>query len=180
MFDDEHDVVVETHVQHTVGLIEYQVFQSAQFHVPHFDVRHHLARCTDHQVGPLAERLLLLHKGIAITAAIYRDRAYRCEIGKTFQVLCDLDGQFPRGHHHQRIIGVILVRRTDDLMNQRQQKGGCFTGTRLGRSDHILALHHQGNHLFLYRRGVFITGSVDAFHQAWVETEFCKFQAVVF
>ena len=75
VLDNLHDVVVKTHVEHTVGLVEDKEGDLAEVDIAHLQVCQQASRGGYHHVGAELEAALLLSKGLAVGAAVDGDRA---------------------------------------------------------------------------------------------------------
>ena len=75
VLDNLHDVVVKTHVEHTVGLVEDKEGDLAEVDIAHLQVCQQASRGGYHHVGAELEAALLLGKGLAVGAAVDGDRA---------------------------------------------------------------------------------------------------------
>ena len=137
--NDLHDIIIEAHVQHTVGLVEDEVLEPLELDIAHVEMGDHPAGRTNDYIGPPRQGLLFGGKVAAITAAINGYRTDIRKIRQPFHVLCDLDGQFPRGDDHQCVDGIIGTG-VQQLIDNGQQEGGRFTGAGLRGGNNILSV----------------------------------------
>ena len=126
---DRFHVVDEAHAQHFVGFVQYQRLEAVQLQCALAEVIQHSARGAHDHLGTAAQALDLREK---VLAAIDRQNVEVAELagigGKRFG---HLDGQFPRGCQNQDL---WFHNRRVYPAQQRQRKGGGFTGTRLGNA----------------------------------------------
>src|SRR6185312_1883531 len=99
----------------------------------------HPARGTDDDVRAARKRLLFGGETTAIPAAVYRNGADRGEIGKSFEVLSDLDSKLARRNDHQGGDGVVVTR-SDQPVDDWQQKSGGLTRPRLRGGNDVFSL----------------------------------------
>src|SRR5690554_6323273 len=85
-----HNVVVKTHVEHAIGFIQNQVFQTGELKIVHRQMLQQSPRCGYHHVGSADERLLLLVPQARIVAAINGDGGQGQKVGKALQLLVNL------------------------------------------------------------------------------------------
>jgi len=142
----------------------------------HIDVGDEFTRGTHNDIRPLRQGDLFLYESIAIAPAVNGDRAEVREIGESVEVPADLYGEFPGRDDDQRIDVVVRTAALDEPLEDRQEKGACFAGTRLCGGDDVPAGEDQGDDLFLHRRGIFPSAGVDAFLQGFVKLEFSELQ----
>ena len=77
---DSHDVVIESHVEHAVGLVEYEETDTAEIDVAHTYMTEKTSRrCNDH-VGTHSQTAHLLVVARTVVAAIYSHTADAIEI----------------------------------------------------------------------------------------------------
>ena len=94
MRGDFHDVVRESHVEHTVGLIEYEKAHLAQIDVAQTDVRDETSRRGDDHVDTRLHALQFLVVAVAVVAAVDCHAAHaRRVVGKALHGLVDLLGE---------------------------------------------------------------------------------------
>ena len=108
-FGNLHDVVVEAHIEHTVGLIENEERHTRQVHVAHLQVGQQSARCGNHHVSSQRQSAFLLFKEYAVVSAIDSHAAYRHEVGKALHLLVNLLRQLACGCHDDAVDGIFGV-----------------------------------------------------------------------
>ena len=74
------NIVGESHVEHTVGFVEHEIFHMAEVDISHFHVCHKPARSSYHHIGPAAQSLLLAREVLAVAAAVDSHAADRQEV----------------------------------------------------------------------------------------------------
>src|SRR5690606_13012034 len=97
MRQDTQYVVMETHVEHPVGFVEYQMLQVCQVKGSGLQQRNESSRRCHDDVGSRFQCFALLIPHGAVTATINRNGTYATEISETFNLLIDLLCKFPRG-----------------------------------------------------------------------------------
>ena len=174
---DLHDIVIKPHVQHPIGFVQDEVLQSGYLYIAHIEVGDHAAGCADNDIGPLGQGLFLIREIAAVAASIYGDGADGRKIGEALQVLGDLDSQFARGDDDEGI-HLVLGPGGQQPMNDGEKEGGSLTGAGLCGCYDIFAGKNEGDHLFLYRSGVFITGSIYTLQKGFIQAKFLKCQVL--
>ncbi len=109
---------------------------------------HYATRCTDYDLDALFQRADLAFDGIAAINGL--DPHAALVLGQATDFLRNLHGQFTRGAKHQYLHRIAAG---VDHLQGGNAKGGSFTRTRLGLSDHVVTFHHGRNGLGLNRRG---------------------------
>ena len=71
-----------------------------------FDMRQQTSGGSDHDIGPHFHPSLLLFPGNTVRASVDGNGGNRDKIGKTFDLLVDLLGQFACGSHDDGIDGI--------------------------------------------------------------------------
>ena len=87
-------------------------------------------------------------------AAVHGQHFYATHLaGIFFKRGSHLNGQLAGRHQNQRLRGVGF---DIQLAEQRQRKGGGFTGTGLRLANHVVAIKNDGDSLRLNRRRLFV------------------------
>ncbi len=125
---DLHYIVVETHVEHTVGLVEDKERHLRQIHITHAQMSEQTPRSGYHHIGAHLETALLTGKLLAVSAAVYGHTRYRQKIRKTLHLAVDLLRKLTRGSHHYAVYGIgriIALRQTADHRQQISRRLAC-------------------------------------------------------
>jgi hypothetical protein len=173
---DLYDVFEEAHVEHAVGLIEYEIAEVAELHIAHVEVRDHAAGGADDYIHAAGEGLALCSKGCAAGAAIH---FYKGDIGivrYAFEGLGYLHSELARGHNDHGIDGVGIVVVRNELVQQWQQEGCGFAGACLRGSNDVFAGNDSGYYGFLHGSGGIVAHGIYAIEQVVIKTKFCEFQ----
>ena len=131
------DVLDETHVEHLVGLVQYEVAHPIQSERTAPDVVEHTARGADDDVRAARQAAeLLAHGGPAVDG---RDRETAfAVVGE--ELLGRLQGQFARRHEDD---GLHALLRGAERLEDREPVGGGFSGSGLRLGDDIVALSEK-------------------------------------
>jgi len=163
--DQPADRADKSHVEHAIGFIEYQHFDAREVHELHLQVVEQTARCGDHNVDTLGERLDLR---LRADAAEDQDRALRYVAPVFLEGLGDLRGQLPGRHEHEHTRCARAPRcrlRRVQAMQQGQCEGGGLAGAGLCRRLQIASLEYDRNGALLDRRGHGVAGVADGAQQ---------------
>ena len=161
-FDDMADILIETHVQHLVSLIEDDLGHMGEVNAVVFVVIHQAARRRHHDLTPLCEAFgLFFHIGAAVYACDLHAR-HKGREGR--QLVGDLLGQLTGGGHDDRLRhfpGRV------DLLRHRDAEGAGLAGAGGSLGDNIPPRQHDGNRLFLnlshFRKAHLFHSLVDRF-----------------
>ncbi len=133
-----HDVVIESHIEHTVGLVEHEECYLREINVSEVQVTQQSARSGDDHVGAMHQTFLL---NVEITTfATSIDGHARCidEIREPLHLLVNLLRQFSCRSHDHAVDGVFGIAIAVQVAEDRQQVGGRLASTRLCYCNHIL------------------------------------------
>ena len=130
---------------------------------------------TNDDIGSPGKSLFFIGEVASIPSAIYGDRANAGEIGQPFQVLGDLYGQFT-GRDDDEAIDLVVAVGGEQPIDNGQQECGRLACAGLCGSDNIFSSQDQGDDLLLYGCRIFISGGVDAFQEAFIQSKFFKSQ----
>ncbi len=150
MLDYLHDVVKKSHVEHSVGLVEYEVLHAAQVDASELEVGYEAAGSGYHYVGSALEAVLLSCKFFAVGAAIDGHTRDGEIVGESFELavnlLCELAC---RGHDYaaHRVGRLGLVGKHVD---NGQKIGSSLSGACLGHGYQVAFLKYHRYGLFLY------------------------------
>ena len=151
--DNLHDVVVEAHVEHTVGLVEDEHLHLAEVDIAHAHVGEQAAGGGDDHVGAHLEAALLLGEGGAVGAAVDGHGVDRQKVGKALHLAVDLLGKLARGRHHYAVDGVGLGL-GGKAVDYGQEVGGRFAGSGLGHRYKVAPFEHGRDGLLLDGRAL--------------------------
>ena len=169
-----HDVVVETHVEHAVGLIENKILDARKINIRNVQVRDEPPRCGDNDIGTQGQPALLLFPRRAVAPTRYHSRGDGQEIGETGKLHVDLLSQFTSRCHNNRPHLVAAARILREQIQQRQDIGSRLARTGLGTSNQISSLQYHGNGLFLHRGSLLKVHGIKPLHNLFRQSEFFK------
>ena len=151
-----HDVVDESHIEHTVGLVEHKEAAAREVEVAHLEVTEQSARCSNQHIGTHTHRAQFLIVAVAIVAAINGHTTYIVEIiTKALHGLVYLLSEFASGRHDDAVDGILGIIAIVELRENRQQVGCRFTSSRLGYTQHIVAVQNLRDASLLNGRHIF-------------------------
>ena len=104
---------------------------------------HEAAGGGDDEVCLAGEGSLFLVPGNAVAAAVDGFDAGVGEVRKAFGLLGNLNGQLPRGAQDQGFHPCTVDLR--QVVEERQQEGGSFSGAGLGATDEVVAFQDERN-----------------------------------
>ena len=129
---DGHDVLGETHVEHTVCLVKNEEAHLAQVDVAQTDVGDEATWGSDDYIGTHAQAFELLIIAVAIVAAINGHAAHSFQvIAETLHGLVYLLCKFAGRRHNHAVDGILRIASVIELAEDRQEVGGSLAGTRL-------------------------------------------------
>ena len=127
-----HDIVDETHIQHTVSLIEHEEGTAGEIKVAHLQMTQQSARCSNEHISTKAHTAQLLFVASTIITTIDSHRRHIVEvIAEALHSLIYLLSKFAGGGHHDTIDGIFGIVTVVEHREDRQQVGGSLTRTRL-------------------------------------------------
>ena len=153
----------ESHVEHSVGLVEDQDLDLGEIHGALPDVIEQAARCGDQDLDAPPEELDL---GVDPSAAV-NDRGAECAAAAVcLHCLGDLDRQLARGGEDEDSDGMprrreACVGGVSKAFEDRQDEGGGLAGAGLGGGKHIAAVEDEWNRRALYGRRLRVALSRD-------------------
>ena len=150
-----HDVVVESHVKHPVGLVENKKRHLREVHISHAEMCEKSSGSGDHHIGSRFESFPLLVVSEAIGTAIYSYAAHRHEVGESLKLSVNLLGKFSGRSHYHAVHGIRRKTAIGKPVDHGQQICGSLTGAGLCASEQIFPLQHRRYGLFL-NRGAFV------------------------
>ena len=172
--DDLHNVVVKTHVEHTVRLVQNQIIHVREIDAAVHKVRNQAPRRGDHHIGTHLQTALLLVPAAAVAAAVDHGGRDGHIVGKALELHVDLLGQFARGHDDDRLHDVLLIAFEQQPVQQRQRIGSRLARTGLSAGDNIAPLQDDRNGLLLHGRHLLKIHGVDAVQHLVFQIEFVK------
>src|SRR5688572_16952206 len=69
-FYDPGELILETHIQHPVGLVQYQELQVFEGHITHIQMSYHPARSTYDDIGPCLQSFFFGNKILSIVSSV--------------------------------------------------------------------------------------------------------------
>ena len=101
MFYDLVQVILESHVEHTIRFIQYQALHALERCITHIKMGDHAAGCTGNDIGAQLQGLVFSHKILRIVTAVHCQGTNMRKVRKSFKVLGDLDRKFSRWNYDQ-------------------------------------------------------------------------------
>ena len=148
--DYGHDVVVETHIEHTVCLVEDKVFHAREVDV--VDV--HLAQQSpgrgDYDVCSFLQSRNLRAPRAAVVAAVDSHRRERYIEPEALHLLVNLLRQFARRCHDDGVQFVGVVTIVGEVGQQGEYVCRRLSRTRLSARDYVFSFQNNGYGLFLH------------------------------
>ena len=134
-FQDGVDAVCETHVQHFIGFVHHDIADRRQVGHLTFHQVDEASRCGHDDVYPLFQATYLAVDG---GTTVYRQYF---QIGDILRVVCQVTG-YLQTEFAGRTENQCLWNTTGyvNLLNQRQTKCGCFSGSGLCQSHYIVSV----------------------------------------
>ena len=170
------DIVAEAHVEHTVGLVEYEETHLAQVYVAHTDMADETAGSGYHYVSTHSETLHLLVVAVTVVAAIHRHTADAVEIiAKALHGLVYLLGQFPRGRHDDAVDGFFGIAAIVQHAEDGQQVGGRLARSGLGHADDVVIVENLRDATLLDRGAIIETHVVERIEDIVIQISVFKF-----
>ena len=152
-FRNSENIIRKTHVQHSVGFVQYEEAHTAHIYISHLQVGNKSAGRGDYNVGSKFKTLHLLIVSVAIIASINRHTAHSTKIiGEALHGLINLLGQFACRRHDNTIDGILGIAPVIEFGKYGQQIGSCLTCTRLGNTHNIFSFKDWWNATLLNRR----------------------------
>ena len=168
--DDLAHLRHEAHVQHAVGLVEYEDLHIAEVAGALVDEVDQAAGSRDEQVGAMAQRVDLR----LVADAAYHGRATVLGArGDSVRDILDLVCELARGGHdeHER---AAAMTRVAEPVHGRQQEGGRLARAGLGGGEQVATGEDLGNRGRLHGRRLGIAEVVDRGKRRGGKPEACK------
>ena len=146
-----HNIVIETHIEHSVGLVEDKERDFGEIDITHAEVSEETPGSCDNDICTHLEAFALLIVGISIGAAIDSDAAHGHKIGEALQLTVDLLRQLASRRHDDAVYGVGREIAGSQTVDHRQKIGGSLAGAGLCACHHIFAVDHGRYRSLLYR-----------------------------
>ena len=135
---DEGDVVVETHVQHAVRLVQHQGVQRVELQAAALEVVHDASGRADHDVGAVLQAVALRAHRRAAAQRQHLDVGL--EARQAADLLRDLVGQLAGGAQHHGLHGELAHVEPGE---QRQAEGRGLATAGLGLGDEVVPGERQ-------------------------------------
>ena len=152
---DARDVREKAHVEHAVGFVEDDHFDLRELYGLLFDVVEETPRRRREDFDPAAK-----HVGLRtnVDAPVDDPHAKRRVLGVGFEVFRHLDGEFARRRQNEGAHWMARGRHRrvglrKNAREKRQPEARGLPGPRLRRPHHVAPCEHDGDGLFLNRRG---------------------------
>ena len=147
--DDAADILDKAHLEHFIRFVDDQGMHGVQPRRAAMHMVQHTARGGDNDLRLALELTELLGDGLA--AIEHRNAHFRDKCRQLLHFLADLNGQFPRGCQHQFLDPGIGQ---GNVFQHRDAKGTGLACSGGRDGNNVVALHHDGDGLFLHRRGL--------------------------
>ena len=171
-----HDIIDKAHVEHTIGLIEHEETAAREVEVAHLEMAEQTPWGGNEHIGTQTHAAHLLVVAPAVVAAIDGYGRYIVEvITKALHGLVDLLGEFTGGRHDDAVDGILGELLVVELREDGQQIGGGLASTRLGHTQHVVAVEDLWDTAFLNGRHLFEAHIVERIEDIVVEICFFKF-----
>ena len=178
MGDDLHDVLRETHVEHTVGLVENQALDVREVDAAVLQVGNHTPRGGDHHVGAHQHAALLDIPALAVAAAVDHRRGDGGIVGEALKLLVDLLRQLARGHDDERLDHIVLVALDQQPVEQRQRIGRGLARAGLGAADQVAPLENDRYGVLLHGGHLLEIHIVETVENLILEVQFVETHVV--
>ena len=166
MPQDLLDLGQEAHVEHAVGLVQHQDFESAEPRIWVTEMVEKAARCGDEHVSAAAEGMLLrTHAHAAEDGGSGDGRVH----GEGIQVLKDLGRELARGRDDQGAGGT--PRLPQQALQDRQKKGCRLPAASHGAGEHVAPGQRRRNRVDLDRGGSYESEFPDALEQVGMQAQ---------
>ena len=171
--DDAADGIDESHVEHTVGLVEHQGLDVGKRHAA---LAHEIEQAAgsgyqDVDATAQGRDLRALRDAAQDHAVVERD-----VLAVHAEAVRDLHGQFTRGrqHEHARAHAALGLAGIGHAVQERQREGRGLTGSRLGAAEQVASLHDERNGLYLDGRGRGVAFSRDGAKNGNAQAKSCE------
>ena len=149
---DLHNVVMEAHIEHAVGLVKDEEGGAREVHTAHVQVADQAAGRGDNDVGTHLQSTLLPGIGDAVGATVDSHGGDGNEVRKAVDLLIDLLRQFARRCHNDRIDRILWISASAQLADDGQHVGSRLASARLCAPDQVLTRENRRNGQLLNRR----------------------------
>ncbi len=146
-----HDVVVETHVEHPVGLVEDEIRHFREVDVAHLYMCYEAAGGGDDHIGSEFQCFLLPGECGAVGAAVDCHRGQGQIVGESFHLAVNLLGELAGGSHHDAVHRFLRFGQAVQAVDYREEVCGGLAGAGLGAGNGVVAVEDDVDSLFLNR-----------------------------
>ena len=164
---DQFDIVHKSHIKHLVGFIEHDGIDLAELQNSSIDQIDDSSRRADNQVVEVAE-ITDLH--VDIGAADTNNRIEAEAFRENSEFLVNLEGQFAGRGQDKDLLFLVA----DLFVNQRDEKGGCFSGAGVGKTHDVPVIQNMGDDLVLDWGWPLVAGSCESLENCRIELEVGK------
>ena len=141
--NDLHNVVAETHIEHTVGLVKDQTLDVRQIDTAICQMGDQATRSCNHHIGAHQHTAFLHLPALAVATAIDDGSRYGQEVRKTLKLHIDLLRQLARGYDDERLDHIVGVALDRQAVEQGEGIGGSFARTRLCATNYITSREYH-------------------------------------
>ena len=151
---DLKDILLEAHIQHAVGLVEYEVRDSGEVCLLEVHQRKESPRCGDDDLGPQRHTSSLLLPGDPVGAAVDSHGRDGEEVGKALYLLLDLDSQLSGRSHDDGVDFLRVTFASAQAVDDREEVGSGLASACLCAGDHVTTFEEERDRSFLYGSGL--------------------------
>ena len=116
-----HDIIIKTHVKHSVRLIENKERDFGKIHITHAEMSEKTSGSRDHYIRTHFKTFTLLFICKAIGSAIDSHTADRHKISEALQLTVNLLCEFAGRCHYHTINGIRRITAVSESVNNRKQ-----------------------------------------------------------
>ena len=172
---DALDIGNEPHVEHPVGFVDHQNFDTGEQQLAALEMVEQPSRRGDQHVCATVELALLIVEGHAAD----QEGDVQLVVERILdEILLDLRREFARRLEDQRTGHAGTGATALEERQHRQHKGGGLAGARLGDTDDVTAGNSVRNGFRLDRRRNSIAGRFNGRHYAGAQSEIRKIHVV--
>ena len=150
------DIIVESHVEHTVGFVQDEEGCLCQVDMSTLQMADKSARSGNDDVGTRLQSTSFLFKADAVVATIYSHTTHAVQIvAEALYLLVNLLRQLAGWSHDDAVDGILGIKSRTQLVEHRQEVCRRFSCAGLSHTDDVAACQNGRNGFFLNRRTFF-------------------------
>ena len=120
VFHNLHDVVIKSHIQHTVCFVQNKIGDTRKVHITEAEVSNQASRSSDYDIGSQSQSSLLLLEQNSVITTVDSYTGNRHEIRESLHLLVYLLRQLAGGSHHNAVNGICRMSAFGQLVQYRQ------------------------------------------------------------